>query len=111
MVGIYGAIAYAVGQQTREFGIRMALGAQRYQLLIMVLRQTVLKLTVGLAVGVGGALIMTRLMGSLLFGISATDPLTFSLAAATLLVAALIASFIPARRAATVDPMSALRSE
>jgi putative ABC transport system permease protein len=111
VVGIYGAIAYAVGQQTREFGIRMALGAQRYHLLIMVLRQTLLKLTVGLAIGVGGALVVTRLMGSLLFGIRATDPLTFSLAAATLLVAALIASFIPARRAATVDPISALRNE
>jgi putative ABC transport system permease protein len=111
VVGIYGAIAYAVGQQTREFGIRMALGAQRYHLLIMVLRQTLVKLTVGLAIGVGGALVVTRLMGSLLFGIRATDPLTFSLAAATLLVAALIASFIPARRAATVDPISALRNE
>ena len=73
----------------------MALGAQRYQLLLMVLRQTVRKLAVGLAIGIGGALILTRLMGSLLFGISATDPLTFSLAAMLLLVASLIASFIP----------------
>ena len=89
----------------------MALGAQRYQLLLMVLRQTIRKLVVGLAIGIGGALILTRLMGSLLFGISATDPLTFSLAAALLLIAALVASFIPARRAATVNPMSALRNE
>ena len=109
VVGIYGVIAYSVGQQTHEFGIRMALGAQRYQLLLMVLRQTVRKLAVGLTIGIGGALILTRLMGSLLFGISATDPLTFSLAATLLLIAALVASFIPARRAATVNPMSALR--
>jgi putative ABC transport system permease protein len=111
VVGIYGVIAYSVVQQTHEFGIRMALGAQRYQLLLMVLQQTVRKLAVGLAIGVGGALILTRLMGSLLFGISATDPLAFSLAAAILLIAALIASLIPARRAATVNPMLALRNE
>jgi putative ABC transport system permease protein len=111
VVGIYGVIAYSVVQQTHEFGIRMALGAQRYQLLLMVLRQTIRKLAVGLSIGVGGALILTRLMGSLLFGISATDPLAFSLAAAVLLGAALIASLIPARRAATVNPMLALRNE
>ncbi|HXE52279.1 MAG TPA: FtsX-like permease family protein, partial [Tepidisphaeraceae bacterium] len=111
VVGIYGVIAYSVGQQTHEFGIRMALGAQRYQLLLMVLRQTIRKLVAGLAIGIGGALILTRLMGSLLFGISATDPLTFFLAATLLLIAALVASFIPARRAATVNPMSALRNE
>ncbi|MBZ5649261.1 MAG: ABC transporter permease [Acidobacteriia bacterium] len=111
VVGIYGVIAYSVGQQTHEFGIRMALGAQRHQLLLMVMQQTARKLVVGLAIGVGGALILTRLMGSLLFGISATDPLAFSLAAAILLIAALIASWIPARRAATVNPMLALRNE
>jgi putative ABC transport system permease protein len=111
VVGIYGVIRYSVGQQTHQFGIRMALGAQRYQLLLMVLRQTIWKLAAGLAVGVGRALIATRLMGSLLFGISATDPLTFSSMAAFLLVVALIASLIPARRAATVDPMRVLRNQ
>ena len=111
VVGIYGVIAYSVGQQTHEFGIRMALGAQRYQLLLMVLCQTVRKLAVGLAIGIAGAVVLTRLMASLLFGVSATDPLTFSLAALLLLTAALIASFIPARRAATINPMSALRNE
>ena len=111
IVGIYGVIAYSVGQRTHEFGIRMALGAQRYQLLLMVLRQTVRKLTVGLAIGIGGALIVTRLMGSLLFGIGPPDPLTFSLAAGPYWWPALIATFIPARRAATVNPMLALRNE
>jgi putative ABC transport system permease protein len=109
VVGIYGVIAYSVGQRMHEFGIRMALGAQRYQLLLMVLSQSVRRLTVGLAVGVAGALAVTRLMGSLLFGIGPTDALTFSLMAAILLVVALIASYIPARRAAKVDPMVALR--
>jgi putative ABC transport system permease protein len=111
VVGIYGVIAYSVGQRTHEFGIRMALGAQRYQLLLMVLSQSVRRLMIGLAVGVAGALAVTRLMGSLLFGIGPTDALTFSLMAAILLVVALIASYIPARRAAKVDPMMALRNE
>jgi len=111
VVGIYGVIAYSVGQRTHEFGIRMALGAQRHQLLVMVLSQSIWKLTVGLAVGVGGALTVSRLMGSLLFGISPTDPLTYLLMAAILLVVALIASYIPARGAARVDPMVALRNE
>ena len=111
VVGIYGVIAYSVGQRTHEFGIRMALGAQRYQLMLMVLGQNVWKLTIGLAVGVAGALTVTRLMGSLLFGVGPTDPLTFSLMAVILLVVALIASYIPARRAAKLDPMVALRNE
>jgi predicted permease len=111
MVGIYGVLSYSVGQRTREFGIRMALGAQQYQLLLMVLNQSVRRLIVGLTVGVAGALAVTRLMGSLLFGIGPTDALTFSLMAAILLLVALIASYIPARRVAKVDPMLALRNE
>jgi putative ABC transport system permease protein len=111
MVGIYGVIAHSVGQRTQEFGIRMALGAQQYQLLLMVLRQTVNTLAVGLTMGVAGALIATPLMGSLLFGIRPTDPLTFSSMAVILVVVALIASYIPARRAAKVDPVVALRNE
>jgi predicted permease len=111
VVGIYGVIAYSVGQRTHEFGIRMALGAQRYQLLLMVFGQSLRRLTIGLAVGVAGALAVTRLMRSLLFAIGPTDALTFSLMAAILLVVALIASYIPARRAAKVDPMVALRNE
>lgn len=111
MVGIYGVIAYSVGQRTHEFGVRMALGAQRYQLLLMVLSQSAWTLTVGLTVGLAGALSVTRLMRSLLFGIGPADPLTLSLMAAILLVVALIASYVPARRAAEVDPMVALRNE
>ena len=89
----------------------MALGAQRHQLLLMVLSQSVWTLAVGLTIGVAGALTVTRLMGSLLFGISPAYPLTLSLMAAILLVVALIASYLPARRAAEVDPMVALRDE
>ena len=111
MVGIYGVIAHSVGQRAQEFGIRMALGAQQYQLLLMVLGQTVSTLAVGMTVGVAGALIATRLMGSLLFGIRPTDPLTFSSMAALLAAVALVASYIPARRAAKVDPVVALRNE
>jgi putative ABC transport system permease protein len=111
VVGIYGVIAYSVGQRTHEFGIRMALGAQHHQLLLMVLSQSVWTLAVGLTIGVAGALSLTRLVRSLLFGIGPADPLTLSLMAAILLGAALIASYIPARWAAKVDPMAALRDE
>jgi putative ABC transport system permease protein len=111
VVGIYGVIAYSVGQRTHEFGIRMALGAQRHQLLLLVMRQSVWTLAVGLTLGVGGAMAVTRLMGSLLFGIGPADPLTLSLMATILMMVALIASYIPARRAAEVDPMVALRNQ
>jgi putative ABC transport system permease protein len=111
VVGIYGVIAYSVGQRTHEFGIRMALGAQRHQLLLLVMRQSVWTLAVGLTVGVGGAIAVTRLMGSLLFEIGPADPLTLSLMATVLMMVALIASYIPARRAAEVDPMAALRDQ
>jgi putative ABC transport system permease protein len=109
VVGIYGVIAYSVGQRTHEFGIRMALGAQRYQLLLMVLSQSARWLAAGLAAGIAGAFAMTRLMRSLLFGVGPTDALTFSMMAAILLVVALIASYIPARWAARVDPVVALK--
>jgi putative ABC transport system permease protein len=111
VVGIYGVIAYSVGQRTHEFGIRMALGAQRHQLLLLVMRQSVWTLAVGLTVGVGGAIAVTRLMRSLLFEIGPADPLTLSLMATVLMMVALIASYIPARRAAEVDPMAALRDQ
>ena len=111
VVGIYGVIAYSVGQRTHEFGIRMALGAQRHQLLLLVMRQSIWTLAVGLTVGVGGAIAVTRLMRSLLFEIGPADPLTLSLMATVLMMVALIASYIPARRAAEVDPMAALRDQ
>jgi putative ABC transport system permease protein len=111
VVGIYGVIAYSVGQRTHEFGIRMALGAQRHQLLLLVMRQNVWTLAVGLTVEVGGAIAVTRLMGSLLFEIGPSDPLTLSLMATALMMVALIASYIPARRAAEVDLMAALRDQ
>jgi len=111
VVGIYGVIAYSMGQRTHEFGIRMALGAQRSQLLLMVLGQSIWKLVIGLLVGIGGVLTVTRWMSSLLFGIRPTDPLTISLMATILFIVAMLASYIPARRAAKVDPMVALRNE
>jgi putative ABC transport system permease protein len=111
VVGIYGVIAYSVGQRTREFGIRVALGARQDQLLLMVLSESVRTLAIGLTIGVAGALTVTRLVRSLLFGIGPTDPLTLSLMAAILLLAALIASYVPARRAVKIDPMVVLRDE
>jgi len=111
VVGIYGVIAYSVGQRTHEFGIRMALGAQRHRLLLMVLSQSVWILAVGLTIGIAGAITVSRLMRSLLFGISPADPLNLSLMAAILLTVAAMAIYVPARRAMKVDPMVALRDE
>jgi putative ABC transport system permease protein len=111
VVGIYGVIAHSVGQRTREFGIRMALGARQDQLLLMVLRESVRTLAIGLTIGVTGALTVARFVRSLLFGIGPADPLTLLLMAAILLLAALIASYVPARRAVRIDPMVVLRDE
>ena len=111
VVGIYGVIAYSVVQRTREFGIRMALGAQPRQVLLMILRQSARTVSAGLALGILAGLAATRVIKSLLFGIGPGDPLTFSIMAAILLGVALAASVIPARRAARVDPLVALRYE
>ncbi|HLX00358.1 MAG TPA: ABC transporter permease [Candidatus Acidoferrales bacterium] len=110
-VGIYGLMAYSVSQRTNELGIRMALGAQRTDVLRLVLRQGMRLALIGTAVGIAAALLLTRLMSTLLYGVKPTDPLTFAGVAALLSIVALIACCIPARRATQVQPMTALRNE
>jgi putative ABC transport system permease protein len=107
--GIYGVVAYSVAQRTHEIGVRMALGAGRGDVSRMVLRQAAAMALTGIAVGVAGALLLTRMLNSLLFGTSATDPLIFAVVAGVLLIVALAAAFIPARRATSVSPILALR--
>jgi predicted permease len=110
-VGIYGVVAYFVSQGTREIGIRMALGASPAGIRALVVRQALVIVSSGVAIGLAGALIVARLMESLLFGIGATDPLTFASVPALLALVALVASYVPARRASRIDPMLALRHE
>jgi predicted permease len=110
-IGIYGITSYAVSQRTHEIGIRMALGAQLSDVLKLVLNHG-LKLTmIGAAIGVSGAYLATRAIKSVLYGVSATDPLTFGLVSVLLIGVALLACYVPARRATKVDPLTALRNE
>ena len=110
-IGVYGVLAYAVVQRTREIGIRMALGAQRAQVLALVLRHGLTLAALGIALGLGGAVATTRLLQGMLFGITPLDPLTFAAVSLLFGLVATLASYLPARRATTVDPMIALRSE
>jgi predicted lysophospholipase L1 biosynthesis ABC-type transport system permease subunit len=111
IVGLYGVISYGVSQRRREIGIRLALGAQRGELKRMFVRHGLVLAAIGVAIGLGTAMGLTRLMSSLLFGVSPLDPLTFGAVALFLTVAAVLASYLPARRASAVDPAEALKSE
>jgi predicted permease len=109
-VGIYGVISYVVAQRRSEIGIRMALGASTTGVRAMVVRQSLMLAGIGVVVGVGAALVTTRVLASLLFGVSPTDPMVLAGAAAVLVVIATVASYAPARRASRVDPVEALRA-
>jgi putative ABC transport system permease protein len=110
-IGIYGVIAYSVAQRTHEMGVRMALGAARGDVMRLVLSESIGIAAAGVALGVAGAALLTRMMSSLLFGVTAQDPLTYGAGAGLLLAVAILASYIPARRATRVEPATALRAE
>jgi putative ABC transport system permease protein len=110
-IGIYGVMSYAVAQRTQEIGIRMALGAERDAILRMVLRHGTLMAVTGVALGLLAAFFLARLITSLLFQTSAADPPTFSVVPAVLIAVAVLACWIPARRATRVDPLVALRHQ
>jgi putative ABC transport system permease protein len=111
VVGLYGVISYAVAQRTREFGIRVALGAKVHDLLQLVVGQGMKLVMIGLVLGVIGSLALTRVLSGFLFGVRPTDPATFAAVSMLLAIVGVIACWLPARRASKVDPMEALRYE
>ena len=110
-IGIYGVMAYSVAQRTREIGIRMALGANPYKILALIGRRAAILISIGVLLGLAGSLVLSRLIASQLWGIQPTDPATFTGVSVLLIAVALLACFVPARRAIGVDPTEALRSE
>jgi putative ABC transport system permease protein len=109
--GVFGVMAYSVSRRTREIGVRVALGAGSREVLAMILGQGIRTILIGVAAGIAGALALTRTVVSLLFGVTATDPLTFTAVILLMIAVALLACYIPARRATRVDPLVALRYE
>jgi ABC-type antimicrobial peptide transport system permease subunit len=110
-VGVYGVISYSVSQRTREIGVRVALGAQRVNVMGLIVGQGAVLAVAGIAIGLIGALGVTRFLRAMLFGVSPFDPLSFVAVTLVLSVIAFLASYVPARRAARVDPVEALRQE
>jgi putative ABC transport system permease protein len=111
VVGLYGVVSYQVNSRMREMGVRLALGAQGGEIAALVVRRSLAVVAVGLAIGIAGAVGLTRFMEALLFGVSPTDPLTYLAVGAGLTAAAALATLLPARRAASVDPVEVLRAE
>ena len=110
-IGVYGVLAYLVSQRTQEIGVRLAIGATPGDVARLFVREGAGLTLIGVACGLAGAVAVTRALSTLLFGVTTTDPLTFAAVAALLALVALLASYLPARRAARVDPMSALRAD
>jgi ABC-type antimicrobial peptide transport system permease subunit len=110
-IGLYATISYAVGRRTMEIGVRMALGAERREILMMVLRESLIVGAIGLAIGIPASLAVARTLRSMLYGLNPTDPLTIVAALLLITAVTLSAAFLPAYRASTIDPMRALRMD